>query len=48
MAEWLRRLTRNQLGFPRVGSNPTVRDLLSKIKLKMRQKRILLNWHFHN
>ena len=22
MAEWLRRLTRNQLGFPRAGSNP--------------------------
>ena len=28
VAEWLRRLTRNQLGFARVGSNPTVRDLL--------------------
>ena len=22
MAEWLRRLTRNQMGFPRAGSNP--------------------------
>ena len=28
MAEWLRRLTRNQLGSARVGSNPTVRDIL--------------------
>ena len=24
MAEWLRRLTRNQLGSARIGSNPTV------------------------
>ena len=27
MAEWLRRLTRNQLGSARVGSNPTGVDL---------------------
>ena len=29
MAEWLRRLTRNQLGSSRVGSNPTRSDFLS-------------------
>ena len=29
MAEWLRRLTRNQLGSARVGSNPTGVDLFS-------------------
>ena len=29
VAEWLRRLTRNQLGSARVGSNPTGRDLLT-------------------
>ena len=29
VAEWLRRLTRNQLGSARVGSNPTGRDLFS-------------------
>ena len=28
VAEWLRRLTRNQLGFARVGSNPAGRLLL--------------------
>ena len=28
VAEWLRRLTRNQLGSARVGSNPTGRDIL--------------------
>ena len=27
MAEWLRRLTRNQMGSTRVGSNPTRSDL---------------------
>ena len=27
MAEWLRRLTRNQMGSSRVGSNPTRSDL---------------------
>ena len=26
MAEWLRRLTRNQMGFPRAGSNPARSD----------------------
>ena len=26
MAEWLRRLTRNQMGSARVGSNPTCSD----------------------
>ncbi len=29
MAEWLRRLTRNQLGSARVGSNPTGVDFFS-------------------
>ena len=29
MAEWLRRLTRNQLGSSRVGSNPTRSVILS-------------------
>ena len=28
MAEWLRRLTRNQMGSSRVGSNPTHSDFL--------------------
>ena len=28
MAEWLRRLTRNQMGSSRVGSNPTRSDVV--------------------
>ena len=28
MAEWLRRLTRNQMGSSRVGSNPTCSELI--------------------
>ena len=31
MAEWLRRLTRNQLGSARVGSNPTGRAFLARL-----------------
>ena len=38
MAEWLRRLTRNQMGSSRVGSNPTrseTRMLVRKLKNKL-------------
>ena len=31
MPEWLRGLTRNQMRFPRVGSNPTGDDLLLSV-----------------
>ena len=43
MAEWLRRLTRNQMGSSRVGSNPTrsvdliCRPLLEIVISKMRR-----------
>ena len=33
MAEWLRRLTRNQMGSSRVGSNPTRSELEQAEKL---------------
>ena len=33
MAEWLRRLTRNQMGSTRVGSNPTRSALVFKIMI---------------
>ena len=29
MAEWLRRLTRNQMGSSRVGSNPTCSEMIT-------------------
>ena len=32
MAEWLRRLTRNQMGFSRVGSNPTCSEQFTSFK----------------
>ena len=35
MAEWLRRLTRNQLGSSRVGSNPTRSGFLSWPHVKL-------------
>ena len=33
MAEWLRRLTRNQMGYSRVGSNPTHSEIFSIVSL---------------
>ena len=45
MAEWLRRLTRNQMGSSRVGSNPTRSVGLAQIleRLQYRQKRSALS-----
>ena len=40
MAEWIRRLTRNQMGFPRVGSNPTCSEQFTSFeKTRKTQKR---------
>ena len=38
MAEWLRRWTRNPLGFPRAGSNPADYDKLISILVLHREK----------
>ena len=38
MAEWLRRLIRNQMGFTRVGSNPTAVEKKKKKKKKKTKK----------
>ena len=39
MAEWLRRLTRNQMGSSRVGSNPTCSDLFTSFENNTQQKK---------
>ena len=48
MAEWLRRLTRNQMGSTRVGSNPTRSDLQFSVenlsKLNIYKLHILLKY----
>ena len=38
VAEWLRRWTRNPLGFPRVGSNPTDYEELFSLFLTLTSK----------
>ena len=39
MAEWLRRLTRNQMGFSRVGSNPTCREQFTSFEKTRKTQR---------
>ena len=46
MAEWLRRLTRNQMGSSRVGSNPTRSDIIvtcHETKVSLQRRAEILN-----
>ena len=40
MAEWLRRLTRNQMGSSRVGSNPTRSGKCEQLRLSFQEVRV--------